>query len=129
MDFELLIVEDDLVFTWLQEKAVKKGNLHPAPKSFMNGQEAMEYLDGKGSHTSKHLVFLDINMPVMDGWAFLDNLGQKTYLEQVKVIMLTSSVETSDRQRAEGYNQVIGFLEKPLSAEMCSQIAASLDSL
>lgn len=120
--YDLLIVEDDKVFTWMQSKMVKKSTLHQGPLTFSNGKEAIEYLDLHASNLPSLLVLLDINMPVLNGWQFLDELQKKPYASHVKVVMLTSSVELTDKEKSGTYPQVIGYYEKPLSLEICAEI-------
>lgn len=121
-NYELLIVEDDHIFTWMQSKLVKKSTLHSGPLTFTNGKEAIEYLDEHAANLPSMLVLLDINMPVLNGWQFLEELQTKPYSSRVRVVMLTSSVETSDKEKSETYPQVIGYYEKPLSLEICAEI-------
>jgi CheY-like chemotaxis protein len=73
------------------------------------------------------LIFLDINMPGMDGWEFLEKYAQlpQNYITNIKVIMLTTSVNPEHRKRAEQYKEVAGFRVKPLSMKMASEIMES----
>lgn len=126
MAFEIIIIDDDKVFVWLQEKLVKKSQLHAAPQSFLNAKEALEFIDREITPDSQYLVLLDINMPIMNGWEFLEVIQNKPYTSQINVIMLSSSVESSDKERATSYSLVNYFLEKPLTLELCNQIKQSL---
>ena len=60
------------------------------------------------------LIVLDINMPVMNGWEFLDKLNTIAIKPLVKVIIVTSSIDSSDKDKAKEYDQVFEFMEKPL---------------
>lgn len=121
-NYDLLIVEDDQVFTWMQSKLVQKSSLHQGPLTFSNGKEALEYLDQHASDLPSMLILLDINMPVLNGWQFLEELQNKPYASLIRVVMLTSSVEKSDKVKSATYPQVIGYYEKPLSMETCAEI-------
>lgn len=71
-----------------------------------------------------NIIFLDINMPKMNGWEFLEaykelKAGQKA---KVLVVMLTTSINPSDKKRAEQFPDIIGFNSKPLTEQMISQI-------
>jgi CheY-like chemotaxis protein len=67
---------------------------------------------------------LDINMPVMDGWEFLDefNLLPKDALKECSVIMHTSSIDPRDIERAKTYSVVIDYITKPLTIQAMSKI-------
>jgi CheY-like chemotaxis protein len=75
---------------------------------------------------TKHLVLLDINMPVMTGWEFLDRIQDQPVAERVKVAMVTSSVDRSDKVKAETYAQVVSFLEKPVTNDMLQTLKTHL---
>jgi CheY-like chemotaxis protein len=92
------------------------------PLSALNGQEALDLITNKDSDNSEYLVLLDINMPVMDGWQFLESLGNLNNPPKVNVVIVTSSIDTIDKRKATKYPQVIGFFEKPLTQENCIQI-------
>jgi CheY-like chemotaxis protein len=61
-------------------------------------------------------------MPILNGWEFLDSIQRERFANHLYVVILTSSVDSSDKVKAKNYSQVIGFLEKPLRAESCDFI-------
>jgi CheY-like chemotaxis protein len=87
------------------------------PKPFVNGKVALEYLLSELPDPGEIIIFLDINMPVMDGWEFLDQLQSNEQLQAYRVIMVTSSTNDSDRQKAKSYAQISDFFIKPLNIE------------
>ena len=68
----------------------------------------------KDEEDCSYLIFLDINMPVMSGWELLEHLQAHPNPEKFFVIMVTSSVDSKDHERARSYPQVLGYFEKPL---------------
>lgn len=78
---------------------------------------ALEYLLSELPDPGEIIIFLDINMPVMDGWEFLDQLQSNEQLQAYRVIMVTSSTNDSDRQKAKSYAQISDFFIKPLNIE------------
>ncbi len=112
-----LIVDDDLIFQMIATKMIQKAGLDGSPKTFVNGKVALEYLLSELPDPSEIIIFLDINMPVMDGWEFLDQLQSNEQLQAYRVIMVTSSTNDSDRQKAKSYAQISDFFIKPLNIE------------
>lgn len=112
-----LIIDDDLIFQMIATKMVQKAGLDNSPKTFVNGQVALEYLKSELPNPSEVVIFLDINMPVMDGWEFLEALQSEESLQSYRVIMVTSSTNDSDRQKAKHYAQISDFFIKPLNIE------------
>lgn len=124
MKVRVLVVDDDNVIVFLHELMIRESGLSDKPVSFLNGQEALNYvLEDKSGEPI--LVFLDLNMPVMNGWEFMEALLQLERPE-VKVVVVTSSIDEDDRRRSAAYPFVIGFVEKPLSADACRRIMNGL---
>ena len=66
------------------------------------------------------VIFLDLNMPVLNGWEFLDKYVELFHERNDKIIILSSSIDFLDRQKAKLYELVSGFLEKPLTMDKIS---------
>jgi CheY-like chemotaxis protein len=90
----------------------------PVLKIVENGAEAVQ----AWKQEDWDVLLMDINMPVMDGWQFLDSLGKLENPPLVHVVIVTSSIDTIDKRKATKYPQVIGFFEKPLTQENCLQM-------
>lgn len=117
MKLHVMLVDDDEVFILLQKVWLVKSELSDDPQSFLNGKRALDYLNEHWEEAETFLIFLDINMPVMNAWEFLDALQSTPFVEKVLVIIVTSSVDTKDRKKAAQYPQVIDFIEKPLNID------------
>lgn len=123
MGIDTLIVDDDEMTVFLHQVFVKENNFNDNSKTFYNGKEALEYLDeNHHEKQNEYCVLLDLNMPVFDGWDFLKGIQEKGYKDKVKVVILTSSVNELDRQKANVYPQVVAFLEKPLNDEKINNL-------
>ncbi len=72
---------------------------------------------------SRHVIFLDIRMPRMDGFDFLETLAEMNICKHVKVVMLTSSTRSEDKARAFSYKAVVEYIEKPLTEQVIKKIA------
>lgn len=123
---KVLIVDDDATARFLMERVIKKFVTNQQILTATNGEEALVVL-GKdcASDICPTLILLDINMPVMDGFEFLKAL-QSTPLANipVQIIMLTSSVNPQDVERAKEY-PLSGYLQKPLTEEKLQQVLAA----
>jgi CheY-like chemotaxis protein len=113
----ILLVDDDDIANFISEKVLRSlgfQNINTAK----NGKQAYEYLQGN----CPSLVFLDINMPILDGFSFLKQIAEKDLCQKMHVIMLTSSIRSIDRNQASQFNSVISYIEKPLNKEKAQQI-------
>jgi len=122
MDFKVVIVDDDAVVLFLHKVLIDRSILPSAEKSFKNGKEALDYIGSNGVRDTPYLVLLDINMPVMNGWDFLEEIQKTEFKDNVYVAMVTSSINANDVEHARQYPQVIDYLEKPLRKEACEEL-------
>lgn len=108
------IVDDDDMYTFALERMLRIFKIAESVHSFSNGKEAFDYLSMVKSFPAQipDVIFLDINMPVMNGWQFLDNFSRirPQLAKKVSIYMITSSVSTSDMQLAKSYTDVIDYL-------------------
>lgn len=118
MNFELLMVDDDELFLILNKRELIKSGFHLEPKSFLDARLALDYLKSSEQTGKKVLVFLDINMPDIDGWDFLSRLREMNLKSNIKNIIVTSSTDPKDQNLAKEFPEIIGFLEKPIDKEM-----------
>lgn len=119
-DSKILLVDDDHGVNFLNRHILQECGLQGPVEVAINGQLALEAI---AAGFKPDVIFLDINMPVMDGFEFLEHF--KTMPEMyngVKVYMLTSSLRESDKSTALTYGCVKGYLEKPLNIEVIMEI-------
>lgn len=112
----LVFVDDDKIQHMINRKNLQRINPYLETHFFDNPYEALQWLkDGKAD-----LLILDVNMPEMQGWDFLDELGKTG--NSVEVKMLTSSMDPMDLEKSKAYSQVSGFLVKPLSQQILTEM-------
>lgn len=115
MKHSILLVDDEESTNFLHKLILKKSQLCEDVVAVDGAPDAMEYL----KDNNPDVILLDINMPGLSGWDLLDNLPPLFQERKMpKIIMLTSSFDPKDREKAAVNDHVIGFLTKPLSIEM-----------
>ena len=120
---KILCIDDDPITLMLCKMVITKALFSNEIATAKNGEEALKYYDSlKTTSTIKkpQLIFLDLNMPVMNGWEFLDSFVTAEYSEyhDTKVIILSSTIDPQDLEKSKKYPMVIDFLSNPISKEM-----------
>jgi len=126
MTLEILLVDDDPVVQYLHKSVLLKSNF-PEQKFFSNGALVLNYILENKHEDLLLLVLLDINMPCMNGWEFLEELNNLVIKPLVKVVIVTSSINGSDRDKAKKYHHVFEFMEKPLTEERVGNLKNDTD--
>jgi len=118
----IMLIDDNDDDNFYHKMIIKEVNLAKQIEVAESGFEALDYLR-KSVHIPK-LIFLDINMPAMNGWEFLDEYRKLSDDEkaQIIIIMLTTSLNPIDRKRAEKIQEINGFETKPLTIEILKNI-------
>jgi len=114
---KVIIVDDDPVTLFIHRQNVIKSGLSLDPLTFLNGKETLNYLEEHTDEDVVHFILLDINMPEMNGWQFLQALKNKD-AERVYTVVVSSSVDSRDHLKAQEFKSVIGYLEKPMSVAL-----------
>lgn len=112
---ELMIVDDDKIVSNIQAKVLEKHFSTIRPSFHGNGLEALNFIKQYPDQETSFAVFLDLNMPVMNGWQFLEKCKVLKATSRIYVFVVTSLVNTNDLYRALDYKNVIGFSIKPLT--------------
>jgi len=118
----IMLVDDDEDDNYFHQIILRKMDIADHIEVAESGLEALEYLAKENEVPD--IIFLDINMPGMDGWDFLDeykklNARQKT---PVIIIMLTTSISPADKEKAEKLPEITSFQSKPMTPEMLNDI-------
>ena len=121
-----MLVDDNNDDNFFHERVIRKIDCADAIVVKQTAKEAIEFLKQKEQHADLHpeLIFLDINMPGMNGWEFLqeyENLDP-SLKARIVVVMLTTSENTDDKVKAESYGFLADFKNKPLTKEMLTEV-------
>ena len=111
----IMLIDDNIHSNYFNEIKLEQNNACDKITIFMNGKEALDYLV-TNKETDVDLILLDINMPVMNGWQFLSNIERvwREIDKSIPIFILSSSVNTYDKQKSAEYKSVKGFINKPL---------------
>jgi CheY-like chemotaxis protein len=126
----ILFIDDDPITLMLCKMVISKSLFSKEITTAKNGEEALQYFNSlkqvntNTQLTKPQLIFLDLNMPVMGGWEFLDSFSTSEYSDynNTKVIILSSTIDPEDLEKSKKYPMVIDFLSKPISKEMLEYI-------
>ena len=122
----VLVIDDDEPTNFLSQVIIESSGCTRHVKAVQSGQEALDYLTAKGKDLCPRpdLIFLDINMPAMNGWEFMEKYRSLSKEDQGKimVVMLTTSLFPEDRLKAQDLPEVSGFENKPLTSEKLERI-------
>lgn len=112
MTMEILLIDDDAITNFVHQNIIESKLPGMPIKIFYNGQTALDHICAHPE--TKFLVFLDLNMPIMNGWEFLEAIAPKIDTLKVNIHVLTSSIDPRDHQITDAMPFVRSFLEKPL---------------
>lgn len=122
MPNNVLLIDDDRPTNYLNKRILSLSNPESQVMSVLNGYEALEYLrkveENKAS--KPELIFLDINMPAMNGWEFLEEYGKLDHslTGDIKIFMLSTTSNELDIEKGLIHRFVLDFIKKPLSKDV-----------
>ena len=129
MNFKAIVVDDDEICLLVHKQIISISGFHPEPRSFSSGEQALVFLQDLPPDADPVMLFLDINMPVMNGWELLDILHQESFKTPIAVVMVSSSVNRNDKEKASTYSKVIDFIEKPFTLNAMIDLKKKLSGI
>ncbi|KFC60736.1 histidine kinase [Flavobacterium gilvum] len=127
-----MCIDDDPITLMLFKKVVQKASFAKEIINASNGQDAINLINEANNNPEKEnkpkLIFLDLNMPVMGGWEFIDLFNSSNYfnLNNTKIVILTSTIDPDDIKKSKSYLNVIEFLPKPITVEMLDNLKTKI---
>jgi CheY-like chemotaxis protein len=119
----VLLIDDNVLDNFINEKMVEINFFAKKVYVSTSGTSALEFINNlciieeSGDKRYPSIIFIDLNMPNMDGFAFIEKFKKINIenLKKTKIVMLTSSVNIEDKIRAEGIEGGVSFVNKPLT--------------
>lgn len=126
----VMLIDDSELDNFINEKTLeayhfaKKVYIHTSAKSALEFLSNLVTMGSEYADVYPFVIFIDINMPMMDGFQFIEHFKKTTekYLHKPKLVILTSSVYNEDKQKASEISSDIVFLNKPLTSTMLDSI-------
>ena len=132
-----MIIDDSGIDAFINQKIIQNHGFAERIYTHNSGVSALEFfknfekLANVPSSLLPNVIFLDLNMPNLDGFGFAESLMQlnETITKDIKIVFLSSSNTTEDIDKASTFEKSIAYLVKPLTLEHLNEIQTKLDSL
>ena len=124
------VIDDDLIYSIAIKHIIKRSEISSDTLFFKNGLAALDYFKLNLSEKAllPDLILLDLNMPILDGWQFLDKYEPliKSLSKEIPVYIVSSSVDEEEYLKAKTFHSVRDFIVKPITVERLQQIAMEI---
>ncbi len=128
----ILLVDDDRIYQFAARKTIEATGFAEKIVIYSNGEDAINYLrhNVQDNNLLPDVIFLDVNMPIMNGWEFLEEYShlKKELVKPVIIYVVSSSVDEFDVSKSRQYDTVKGYIVKPVLREKFRQILSSIQA-
>lgn len=118
---KIWIIDDDPIYQIIMKKVINRSGLFSSVCTFPNGKEAIKSLKEiiQNDEIFPDIILLDIEMPVLDGWGFMDEMAiLKSQINiEMQIYISSSSIAIEDMERAKNNSDILGYLSKPVNLE------------
>jgi CheY-like chemotaxis protein len=123
------VVDDDVIYQTIVKKLIQKSECFSAYSNLINGQVALTALYNTLETNNENLpdiILLDINMPVMDGWEFMEEFKtiKSKISKKINIYIVSSSIAIDDKNKAKTYIDIIDFIPKPITVNILTTLAS-----
>lgn len=118
----ILYIDDDNITSFIFKKVCSVLNRTNLEINIaQNGKEALDYIK---NHKIPKLIFVDLNMPVMDGWEFLDHFKEINDKQENKsvTVIVSSTLNPEEIEKSKKYNSVVKFISKPITTKLVEDL-------
>ncbi|WP_160069284.1 response regulator [Sphingobacterium bovisgrunnientis] len=117
---QVLLIDDNQIMNFIHQKIISSEYPEASILNFENGKSALAHIYNNPAFS--FTVFLDINMPIMDGWEFLNALTKNEKGYNLKIFLLSSSIDVQDKIKAKEFSLVESYLVKPLTKQIIKNL-------
>jgi len=119
-DKVIWVVDDDIIYQTIINKIIEKSGVFSSHFTFPNGNEALTSLKKilEDDDTAlPDIILLDINMPVMDGWEFMEEIKKikSDIRKDIHIYIVSSSIAVEDKNKSATFSNIMGYMPKPIS--------------
>lgn len=123
------VIDDDAIYQIIMKKIIIKSGLFSSIMEFTNGKNAIKFLKKSISNQADlpDIILLDIEMPVLDGWGFMEEMNNLKSLinSEIQIYVSSSSIAIEDKERAKNNPDILGYLSKPVNLDDIIKIATN----
>ncbi len=125
---KIWVIDDDVIYKTIMKKIILQSEIFNSTITFSNGKEAIDTLKAaiKNKEVLPDIILLDIEMPVMDGWSFMDEMKniKPTLPTEIMIYISSSSIAIEDKLKAKNNPDILGYMSKPISLNDLKLIAS-----
>lgn len=114
------IIDDDNIFVFVLKKLLEKNENFVQVRDFKNGEDVLDILEKNSEFPD--IILLDINMPVVDGWQFLQKLEELPNKDNLRVFVMSSSIDVADVEKSKEFTTVKNYISKPINQEKLNDL-------
>ena len=121
------VIDDDPIFVFSAKKIMELADFCKGFIVFHNGKEALNHLTAIISSDEElpDVILLDLNMPVMDGWEFLEEFVKIKSEKEITIYIVSSSIDPKDINKAKSYDNVSNYIVKPVTIDSLKSVLQS----
>lgn len=120
---KVLLIDDDEIVNSINRVIINHARFADDIRTITEASDALSFIrEEENPENLPDIIFLDLNMPDMDGWDFVEAFDELNLEKTIKIVMLTSSISQADQKKADSYETICAFLSKPLSPELLQNL-------